>query len=107
MDREPFHNTVTIECGNGLTTQYTIDLALLCAQSERQLEIFTQAEPLRDQHKQAMALKKRAEAFHSLLIVYKIHQVDDVRAKVRAHLPLPSPLRTFLIVFFLNTTHRY
>ena len=85
MCSEPFCNIVTIECGGDLKAQYKVDLALLCAQSKKQLEIFTRAEALFDQHVKAKALKKRAKAFHPLLVVHQIMQMDNSRSKVRAY----------------------
>lgn len=84
MYREPFHNIVTIECGDGLKAQYKVDLALLCQQSDKQFGIFTQAETLRGQHVKAKALHKRAKEFHSLLVVHQVVQMDNSRSKVRA-----------------------
>ena len=86
MYREPFYNIVTIKCGHKLSEEYKIDLALLCAPSKKQFEIFTQAEALHDQLDKTKLLKKRARVFYSLLILHKMFPMDNVRDKVRAYL---------------------
>ncbi|KAJ4349433.1 uncharacterized protein N0V89_008048 [Didymosphaeria variabile] len=75
---------IAVECGKGLSAQYMIPLSLLCAQSQKQLDVFQQAEDLHDSYVKVKAIKKQAKSVFSLLEIHNIVHTDKSREKAMA-----------------------
>ena len=61
---------VTLECGPGLSAVYYIPLHLLCAQSQKQADIFKQAGDLRQHYSRMKALRQRVKDVTPLLGIW-------------------------------------
>ncbi|KAL1610830.1 hypothetical protein SLS60_002501 [Paraconiothyrium brasiliense] len=72
---------IVIECGDDLSTQYQVPLSVLCAQSQKQFQIFLQAEDLYRRYGKVKALKKRVKAIHPLLELHKLMHAEKSREK--------------------------
>lgn len=82
------HETVvTIECADDLNTHYQVPLLLLCTQSQKQSEVFMQAQDLRERYAKVKAFKIRAEAIHPLLELHGLMYTEKCRNKVCGKTP--------------------
>jgi hypothetical protein len=73
---------IAIECGKDLGAHYHVPLSVFCAQSQKQLEVFWQAEDLHMRYAKVKALKKRVKDMHPLLELHDIKPTEKSREKV-------------------------
>ncbi|KAF2439317.1 hypothetical protein P171DRAFT_396549 [Karstenula rhodostoma CBS 690.94] len=79
-----FKTIITIECGEDLSRQFKIPLGFLCEQSQKQVEVFWEAEDLRKRYAKVKALGKRVNAVFPLLELHGIRHTEKCREKAMA-----------------------
>ncbi|OAG00077.1 uncharacterized protein CC84DRAFT_359196 [Paraphaeosphaeria sporulosa] len=91
---------ITIECGVDLETHYHIPLFVLSAESQKQIEIFCQAEGLRKGYVGVKALRKRVKALYPLLELHAPHIRHTDRCREKAMALILEALNDFPIPMY-------